>query len=389
MKKNTKCAIRNVISLLSIAVEISVFTACSEYYQFFNDYESKTSVILSAEKNKEAVAVETVAKQRSANSVYDEIENAINEMKPSVTVYTSNKAWEWVQFYSLPYASMNLRSYTYSILYSGKDDNRVITGYTYYFNYYDDISLSEYRQMQQEVDALAEEITSDITPDMSRIEKAQLINDWIVQNCVFDRSGTNPRCHSMYGVFHDHLAVCSGYAGAFKFLMNHAGEECSIVGSDSHAWNQVSKNPNIYVDCSWNDLDCIGDRGEEYLSYVYFSMSDEDLKLIDSHQVTKSSDDKVSSHPEYANTGYIPTNVFRSYDTSDIEDYCKAAYDAGYDYFTLKFVDKNTYEEAVEYLPKEIVGVFNNIGYDGALYYGKWDNLYIITVNLGEWGKAQ
>ncbi|MBQ9990283.1 MAG: hypothetical protein IJP31_05000 [Lachnospiraceae bacterium] len=46
---------------------------------------------------------------------------------------------------------------------------------------------------------------------------------------------------SAYGVFVEEIAVCQGYALAYKLLCDRVGIECYMVTSDSmnHAWNIV------------------------------------------------------------------------------------------------------------------------------------------------------
>lgn len=100
-----------------------------------------------------------------------------------------------------------------------------------------------------------------VSDDMDDLQKAIAIHEYIVLNCEYDKerldNNTIPKeSYGAYGVLVNHIAVCQGYALAYKYLMNEYGIECYIVTSDSmnHAWNIVRVGDELYqIDATWDD----------------------------------------------------------------------------------------------------------------------------------------
>ncbi len=100
-----------------------------------------------------------------------------------------------------------------------------------------------------------------ITEDMDDLQIAIAIHEYIVLNCEYDKERladkTIPKeSYSAYGVLVNRIAVCQGYALAYKYLMNEFGIECYIVTSDAmnHAWNIVAIDGSLYqLDATWDD----------------------------------------------------------------------------------------------------------------------------------------
>lgn len=104
-----------------------------------------------------------------------------------------------------------------------------------------------------------EDALSMIDDTMSDLEKAIILHDYLVVNCEYDKEnldlGTVPDVsHTIYGVFANRMAVCDGYALAYKYLLNRVGIECHMVTSKSHAWNMIVLDGKYYqVDVTWDD----------------------------------------------------------------------------------------------------------------------------------------
>ena len=97
----------------------------------------------------------------------------------------------------------------------------------------------------------------------TQLEKAIALHDYLAINCEYDYenylagSASIPaRSYTAYGVFVDKIAVCQGYALAYKLLCNKAGINCYMVTSDpiNHAWNLIEIDGEYYqVDVTWDD----------------------------------------------------------------------------------------------------------------------------------------
>lgn len=139
--------------------------------------------------------------------------------------------------------------------------------------------------------AIAKVISENITPGMSEYDKVKAIHDYIVLTTEFDIENLNNNTlsddsYSAKGVLIDKLAVCQGYAEAFKLIMTELGIGCHIITGHAkqelHAWNIVRIDNEWYqVDVTWDDpvpnenaaSSTIND--DSNLIYNYFLITDE------------------------------------------------------------------------------------------------------------------
>lgn len=115
------------------------------------------------------------------------------------------------------------------------------------------------------VERAMESALSGISPEMTDIEKALYLHDWIVVQtdyayeeylALFDGVEMPAYCSNVTGVFLKHKAVCGGYANTYSVLLQRAGIDSYVVSSGelNHAWNLVSIDGSWYhVDCTWDD----------------------------------------------------------------------------------------------------------------------------------------
>ena len=99
-----------------------------------------------------------------------------------------------------------------------------------------------------------------IPDNATRFQIVQALHDYLVRNCVYDRSAVNEvisPSRTAYGALANGKAVCQGYSLAYKLLLRRAGVPAVYVGSDSmqHAWNMVQMENNgwYHVDVTWDD----------------------------------------------------------------------------------------------------------------------------------------
>ncbi|MCM1089641.1 MAG: InlB B-repeat-containing protein [Butyrivibrio sp.] len=107
----------------------------------------------------------------------------------------------------------------------------------------------------------SQEALSVVTEEMSDVQKAVALHDYLVVNCEYDYQnyldGTIPTdSYSAYGALVNGTAVCQGYALAYKYLLQEVGIPCYMVSSEAmnHAWNMVELGGELYhVDVTWDD----------------------------------------------------------------------------------------------------------------------------------------
>lgn len=100
-----------------------------------------------------------------------------------------------------------------------------------------------------------------VTNSADPLQTAIELHDYLAVNCEYDIDNYNSNSipdtsYSIYGVFANRIAVCQGYALAYKYLLNQYGITCHMVTSDNinHAWNLIELNGNYYqVDVTWDD----------------------------------------------------------------------------------------------------------------------------------------
>ena len=133
-------------------------------------------------------------------------------------------------------------------------------------------------------------------------EQIKQVHNYLIDNTNYDQENESDISHGIYGALINKVAVCDGYAKAFKYVLDQLGISCvEICGTaqnssgyiESHAWNDVLINGNWYaIDVTWDDPIIIGGNGKlsNELRYSYF---------------LKGSDEFFSSHTE---DGYIVDN---------------------------------------------------------------------------------
>ncbi len=96
-----------------------------------------------------------------------------------------------------------------------------------------------------------------ISPDMSTLEKASAIHDYIVSCTSYEvpqKSKSGYTAYLAYGALVEGIAVCQGYASAFNLLCAEAGIRSCAVSNGSHMWNVVLADGSFYVfDTTWDD----------------------------------------------------------------------------------------------------------------------------------------
>lgn len=204
---------------------------------------------------------------RARQTVADYIYEQIKEKSPEIDVSGYNILVE------------NLKSLMLGVLNDHPDLYFAKSSYSYVLSgngtvakimpVYFDAILDDGKFQQAVREALAS-----VEPDMTELEKAVALHDYLVLNCEYDMrlfSGGMPDIsYSAYGVLVERVAVCQGYALAYKYLLNQVGIECYMVTSDAmhHAWNLIKLEGDYYqVDVTWDDPvdDRFGQAGHNYM----------------------------------------------------------------------------------------------------------------------------
>lgn len=144
------------------------------------------------------------------------------------------------------------------------------------------MSRQEYELQKEQTDIAVDKIISSLPVSASSYEKQLILHDSIVNNCTYFDTD-EPSQANVTGVFINAQAKCTGYAKAYKLLLNKAGIDCVLISGYAEDYNQngsshmwvATDTDGIwsYTDITWDDP--ITDNGEEICQHVYFCMSDD------------------------------------------------------------------------------------------------------------------
>lgn len=139
--------------------------------------------------------------------------------------------------------------------------------------------------MYKKLEEAATELSESIPESISDYEKVVFVHDSIIGFAEYDTEGRDSGAFGLwstaYGCLVEGRAVCSGYAFAFKMIMDRQGIECGIVSGTSedvnHAWNYVLLDGEYYwIDLTWDDP--IYDDGSSLIQHNYCLLDDRFLK---------------------------------------------------------------------------------------------------------------
>jgi len=231
-----------------------------------------------------------------------------------------------------------------------------------------------------------------VDSDMTDIEKAIVLHDYLVLNCEYEQGKITDQSYSPYGVFVTGRAVCQGYALAYKLLMDRVGIECYMVSSDSmnHAWNVIKLDGSYYqIDVTWDDPvpDMFGRPAHSYMfcSDSWFKNPSGGETNHYGWVITKGSDN-VTSKVKATNTKYDDEYWKNIYSPMILED------DECFYLYGEKLLVRNLQTETVttlceiesfnyETLKGSTLGMFE-IG--DRIFYNDFERIYSISKDGGD-----
>lgn len=125
-----------------------------------------------------------------------------------------------------------------------------------------------------------DEIISGITPEMSDLEKALYVHDYLVTHFQYDELNPN---YDAYSFFKTNKGVCQAYTQAFNGIMHRLGIKCTsaIDTTDNHTWNIITLDGNNYhIDVTHDDP--VG-QSEGAAEHNLFLLSDKTIITKSSH----------------------------------------------------------------------------------------------------------
>ncbi|MGN0643026.1 MAG: transglutaminase domain-containing protein [Huintestinicola sp.] len=210
-------------------------------------------------------------------ALYDKLTSAMLECKSTITFSSSEQITydELFNTYQLIYNDEYSLFYISPTIEYSLNSNDYIVAMNPRYNY----SVSQIKEMKEEIEAAAEKILSAVTPEMSDYEIVKYIHDYVIKSCVYSESAD---MNSIYGCLVTKKALCQGYAHTFSYLCSRLGiESCTVLGvaSEEHMWNMVKMDGDWYhIDLTWDDPDRAS--FPDSVRYDYFGLTDERIRQL-------------------------------------------------------------------------------------------------------------
>ena len=137
----------------------------------------------------------------------------------------------------------------------------------------------DFADMQKKADEAKAQIVEDIKKDKrykdEAVVKEYLTHDYLCSHMKYDghaAAGDGDRLyvgHTVYAAMVEGNAVCDAISMSCAAILRDLGVDCYIVDGDSHAWNMVNIDGELYeLDCTW-DMAQFSDDGKT--DHEYFN----------------------------------------------------------------------------------------------------------------------
>ncbi|MCF0125928.1 MAG: hypothetical protein HUJ68_09305 [Clostridia bacterium] len=143
----------------------------------------------------------------------------------------------------------------------------------------------------------------------------KMVHDYLVDTIEYDQSISEPNIYDIYGALVRKIAVCEGYARAFKYIMDEMGINCVLImgngtnsqgQTENHAWNYVELDGKWYaLDATWDDPIIIGNGTvTKDTKYKYFLKGSNTMSSNHRPNGQFTQGGKVFSYPQLSVTDY-------------------------------------------------------------------------------------
>lgn len=163
----------------------------------------------------------------------------------------------------------------------------------------------------------------------SQYEKALWLHDWVIDNCVYDRTYRHMSASDLF-VFG--TGTCEAYHAAYMDLLRRAGIECGRVSDNGHVWTLAKLDGEwCHIDTTGDDTD--GDRDDWYLGKAgrcrLFGLNDD---IVTAYIKTQDPDKEIKvKNPLVAATSLKNNYLIRSGEIRKYSDAYRAGVQAAID----------------------------------------------------------
>lgn len=148
-------------------------------------------------------------------------------------------------------------------------------GYTYFIRSDETVTIGE---------RIRQIVNESVTDGMSDYEKAFALNQWLVENVVYDNTLTHYTADS---ILFEGTGVCQSFALTYEMLLNYVGIESRQYPIEDHIFTAVYLNGEwCYVDTTWNNNgsdDCYFGMNADMVGKTYGLEFDFDTQAVGSN----------------------------------------------------------------------------------------------------------
>ena len=236
---------------------------------------------------------------------------------------------------------------------------------------------------QRRIDAVVDSILKNVDPSWGDYEKAKYVFEYLAGNVEY-QMGTEQN-QNIISVFLNKKTVCQGYANATQYLLTLLGIPAVVVTGtaegDTHAWNLVQLDGAYYfMDTTWGNATYSGDGMglDSFINYNYFAVTTGELQKT--HQ--PNDDIIVPVCQAVKDNYYVHENLyFDTWDADSIGNVYRAAYEQGDGFCSVRFADRELYEQAFTYFitDQKIVHYCKGLT---SLYYLEDSDQNVLTIKF-------
>ena len=236
---------------------------------------------------------------------------------------------------------------------------------------------------QRRIDAVVDSILKNVDPSWGDYEKAKYVFEYLAGNVEY-QMGTEQN-QNIISVFLNKKTVCQGYANATQYLLTLLGIPAVVVTGtaegDTHAWNLVQLDGAYYfMDTTWGNATYSGDGMglDSFINYNYFAVTTGELQKT--HQ--PNDDIIVPVCQAVKDNYYVHENLyFDTWDADNIGNVYRTAYEQGDGFCSVRFADRELYEQAFSYFitDQKIVHYCKGLT---SLYYLEDSDQNVLTIKF-------
>lgn len=212
-------------------------------------------------------------------------------------------------------------------------------------------------------------------------EKTEVLYNKLINDVAYDMGASNNQ--NILSVFLEKKTVCQGYACAAQFLLQQAGIPCVIITGmaqgQPHAWNMVRLDGDYYyMDVTWGNADFLGEHGVAAgsINYGYLNITSDEL--LKNHQPQVDFPLEICDSTE--NNYYVKNKLlFDRWDEDVIGTGIARAYEEKKSSVSLKFASRELFQKVKAFFidEQQITDYCKGIS---QIYYVQDPDLYILTI---------